>query len=118
MSRFDDILSEAAYAISGAGFGDSIGSVDELGWYGRVEVSTVLLLNIGETTLADQFAREHGDHEYDVIIHEDSQGFVDVDAFINVSTSSPHAPEQIVGARWAEIEWMCNPSDDDEDPDE
>jgi hypothetical protein len=105
MSKFDGILSEAAYTISLDGFADSTGDVQEIGWYGRVDVSTVLLLNIGETELADRFAHEYGDQQYEVIIREDSQGFV---------TVISHAQNVSLDTEWSEIEDMCNPSDDAE----
>lgn len=78
MSKFDNILAEAAYAICGHGFSeDEFGSVEHgMGWNAVAVVSTTVLLNVGEGGLAKQFDHEYGSETFLVWIREDSQGFV------------------------------------------
>lgn len=77
MSKFSDVLSEAAYAIAGHGFAREFGSVEDRdGWNAIADVSPVLLRNVGEDELADRLEAEYGDRQRVVWINEDSQGFV------------------------------------------
>jgi len=79
-SKFSDsTLAEAAYAIAGHGFADTFGEASDLtGWNGLATVSPVLLMNVGETDLAETLRARYGDAEYIVWIREDNSGFVDV----------------------------------------
>lgn len=78
MSKFDNILAEAAYAICNHGFAeDEFGSVEYgTGWNALAVVSPVLLRNVGETENADKLEDEYGTESFLVWIREDSQGFV------------------------------------------
>ncbi len=96
MSKYESALAEAAYVIAGNGFAvDECGSVDEWGWHALVVVSPVLLLNVGEADLAERVRAEVGDAEQDVLVREDSQGFVDVLAH---GPEAEAAYEEIAGA--------------------
>lgn len=68
MSKFSSDADEFVWEISMDGGIEEFGSVDEGGWYGRVEFSNkdiAYLLPLGVTASA-------------AIIHENDQGFVDV----------------------------------------
>lgn len=79
MSKFDDTLAEAAYAVAGHGFTeDEFGTVDDIGWNAVVVVSPTILLNLGETEIRDAYENLHGNDDLLVWVREDSQGFVSV----------------------------------------
>lgn len=79
MSKFDNVIAEAAYVISLNGFNEEeYGEVSTTGWNGLVTVSATTLLNVGaESDLVDRFRTEvPGVAGALVWIREDDQGFV------------------------------------------
>ena len=79
MSKFVNVLDEAAYAVACHGFRAEFGSVEFDGWNGCVDVSGVILDNLGEHDLADRLRDALGelrDRQVVVWIREDSYGFV------------------------------------------
>lgn len=78
MTKYDGPLAEAASVIANHGFAqETTGTVEYgPGWFAWAVVSPVLMLNVGEADLAGQVRAVIGDTEYDVIISEDSNGFV------------------------------------------
>lgn len=80
MSKFQNVLAEAGYTIANHGFAlEEHGSVEDgKGWNALADVSTVVLLNVGEGGVAKEFDREYGERSFLVWIREDSNGFVDV----------------------------------------
>ena len=84
MSKFQNMLAEAAYFIAGNGFSVyEEGSVEELdGWNALVTVSMPVLLNLGmdEYSLSQVLKEfpEARSGEVLVWVQEDSQGFVNI----------------------------------------
>lgn len=78
MSKFDNVIAEAAYAIAGHGFADEeSGSVEETdGWNALVTVSSAVLLNLHEFNICERFRDAHQGATMFVWIREDSDGFV------------------------------------------
>jgi hypothetical protein len=94
MSKFQNVMAEAAYAIAGHGFAErEMGSVTEPGqgpWQALVRVSRVLLLNIGESEMSVQYetylkeeVNTASDAQCYVWIIEDTDGNVTVDQYCN-----------------------------------
>lgn len=79
MSKFDNVLAEAAYEISGHGFHEEeYGTTDTTGWNAFASVSAVTLLNVGATDLSERFRAEHGESTLYVWIRENNEGFVNL----------------------------------------
>lgn len=78
MSKFANVIAEAAYVIAGHGFADEeSGSVEETdGWNALVTVSAQILMNLGEDDLWKSFYATHEGATMFVWVREDSQGFV------------------------------------------
>lgn len=76
-SKFDGLLSEAAYAVASHGFADAeFGTVDDVGWNALAVVHAPSLLNIGEEDLARRVRYRHRDREVMVWIAANSDGSV------------------------------------------
>lgn len=79
MTKFDNVLGEAAHAIAGHGFNDGeFGSLAEGDpyWNGLVQVSATSLLNVGERTLADRLTPLNGGASCIVWLRESAEGYV------------------------------------------
>lgn len=86
MSKFDNTLAEAAYAVCNHGFAeDEFGTVDDIGWNALAVVSSTVLLNLDvEDDLIQRVLAEFPETRTSgllVWIQEDSQGFVTVQSF-------------------------------------
>lgn len=77
MSKFDNILAEAAYEITLHGFHEEeYGTTETTGWNAFTSVSAVTLLNVGATDLSERFRAEHGESTLYAWIRVDNAGFV------------------------------------------
>lgn len=78
MGKFGtNVIAEAAYRLAGHGFCDEYGNSSEgNGWNALVELSPVLLRNVGETDLADRLERVAGTIERTVWLYESTDGTV------------------------------------------
>lgn len=117
MSKFDGILSEAAYAVSGHGFTEDVfGTVeDSYGYNALVSVNGNVLQFIDEDELRDRYLAEYSPYEPAgllVWIREDSQGFVTAVEF--GSDSGLRSGIDFVNRAWdAWVEYVSENSDDD-----
>lgn len=79
MSKFDNVIAEAAYEIAGHGFvEEEYGTSETTGWNALVTVSATTLLNVGaESDLIDRFRAEvPGIAGTLAWIRENDEGFV------------------------------------------
>jgi hypothetical protein len=85
------ILNESAFAIANHGFASEFGNVDSIGgWNGLVEVSAVLLDNLGEHDLANEYRTVHGAAAFQVWIHQATDGTKSIKHMCRVSTRGSH----------------------------
>jgi hypothetical protein len=108
MSKYQNVLAEAAYAIAGHGFAeDEIGDLSEPNrgpWQALVIVSAVLLLNVGETELAERLRASDdidGESEFFVWVIEHDNGSVEMDTMCDVVAM----PDQVnvIMRDWASV---------------
>jgi hypothetical protein len=83
MSKFQNTLVEAAYAVAGHGFAqEESGNVEELtGWNALVSVNATVLINLGEDELHERYTSflwltVEEPAGFFVWIRQDNQGFV------------------------------------------
>jgi hypothetical protein len=100
MSKFDNVIAEAAYAIASHGFAEEeYGEVSTTGWNALVTVSATTLLNVEEIDLSERLRAEYGGSEIFAWIRENSEGFV---SLIDHMIDSNRDDVATVESRWDE----------------